>query len=85
MIPFVARVTVRYKRLDFRIWIPLALVWLLLLPVVLILSPLFLIACAAGRVSPLRVLSVCWDILANTKGSQIEVASAGTSFSTYVF
>ena len=81
MIPFVARV----KRRDFRIWIPLALVWLLLLPVVLILSPLFVIACAAGRVSPLRVLSMCWDILTSMKDSQIEVGNASTAFSIYVF
>ena len=85
MIPFVARVSVRHKRRDFRIWIPLALVWMLLLPVVLILSPLFVIACVVARVRPLQALSVCWDIVVSTKDSQIEVANSTTSFSIYVF
>ena len=85
MIPFIARVSLRHKRRNFRFWIPLALVWLLLLPVVLMLMPFFVIACIAGKVSPLVALSVCWDIVVNTKGSEIEVDNAGTSLAIYVF
>jgi hypothetical protein len=49
------------------------------------LMPFFVIACIAGRVSPLIALAVCWDIVVSTKGSEIEVDNAGTSLAIYVF
>ena len=85
MIPFVAKVGVRHRGRDIRLWIPLALVWLLLLPLLLLLSPLFLFVCLAGQVRPGHALSVFWDVLSSTRDSQIEFGNASTSVSIYVF
>ncbi len=62
-----------------RLWIPLFLVWLLLLPLVLLLSPLFFMACSLGRLNPFRALSVAWQVLGALSGTHIELASSGTS------
>ena len=39
MIPLIAEVRVKSPRASFRIWAPLFLIWLLLLPLVLVLAP----------------------------------------------
>lgn len=85
MIPFVARISVRRGSRDFRLWIPLAIVWLLLLPAMLLLVPLVLISCLIARVDPLDALGFFWAILCGIQGSEFEVESAGRSISIYVF
>jgi uncharacterized membrane protein len=48
MIPFVAVVSLRNQQSrTFRLWIPLFLVWLLLLPLAILLSPFIFITCLA--------------------------------------
>jgi uncharacterized membrane protein len=48
MIPFVAVVSLRNQESrTFRLWIPLFLVWLLLLPLAILLSPFIFITCLA--------------------------------------
>jgi hypothetical protein len=86
MIPLVAAVSIRDKRSrSFRLWIPLALVWLLLLPVALLLLPVMFVACWAGRIDPIRALSVFWQILSALKGSNIELNDDGSSVRIHVF
>jgi len=85
MIPFVARISVRRGPRDFRIWFPLAIVWLLLLPALLLLVPLGLIACLVARVDPLRAVSTLWAILFGVQGSEVELQSTRGSVSIYVF
>ncbi len=83
MIPFVAVVSLRNQdSRTFRLWIPLFLVWLLLLPVVILLSPFIFIACLMCRVSPFRGVTVVWQIFNALTDSQVEVEhrSAGMSF-----
>ncbi len=42
MIPFVAEVNIRHRRQrNFEFWIPLALLWILLLPLVILLLQIF--------------------------------------------
>jgi hypothetical protein len=83
MIPFVAVVSLRNQESrTFRLWIPLILVWLLLLPLVIVLSPFIFLACLACRVNPFRGVGVLWQILnamTNTK-FELEHRSAGMSF-----
>jgi hypothetical protein len=67
------------------LWIPLALVWLLLLPALLLLLPLVLVACLVARVDPLDAVAFLWAILCGIQGSEVEVQSAGQSISIYVF
>jgi uncharacterized membrane protein len=83
MIPFVAVVSLRNQESrTFRLWIPLVLIWLLLLPLAILLSPFILIACLACRVNPLRAVAVMWQIVSALNDTQFEVEhrSAGMSF-----
>lgn len=83
MIPFVAVVSLRdQESRTFRLWIPLVLIWLLLLPLGILLSPLILIACLVCRANPLRGVAVVWQILNALNDTQFEVEyrTAGMSF-----
>jgi uncharacterized membrane protein len=83
MIPFVAVVSLRNQdSRTFRLWIPLFLIWLLLLPLAVLLSPFVFIACLFCRVNPLRGVAVMWQILNALTDTNIEVEhrSAGVSF-----
>lgn len=83
MIPFVAVVSLRdQESRTFRLWIPLVLIWLLLLPLAVLASPFIFIACLVCRVNPFRGVAVLWQILWALNGTQFEMErrSAGMSF-----
>jgi len=83
MIPFVAVVSLRNQESrTFRLWIPLFLIWLLLLPLAVLLSPFVFIACLFCRVNPIPGVAVMWQILNALTDTNIEVEhrSAGVSF-----
>jgi len=83
MIPFVAVVSLRNQESrTFRLWIPLFLVWLLLLPLAVLISPLIFVACLFCRVNPFRGVAVMWQILNALADTDVEVEhrSAGMSF-----
>lgn len=83
MIPFVAVVSLRNQdSRTFRLWIPLILVWLLLLPLAMLLSPFIFVACLFCRVNPFRGVAVVWQILNALTDTTLEVEhrSAGMSF-----
>jgi hypothetical protein len=64
MIPLVAVVSLRNEdSRTFRFWIPLGLIWILLLPVAVLLSPLIFVACLFCRVNPFRAFGLLWQIL----------------------
>ena len=83
MIPFVAVVSLRNNdSRTFRFWIPLFLIWLLLLPLAVLLSPFIFIACLVCRVNPFRGVAVMWQILTALGDTDVEVEhrTAGMSF-----
>lgn len=83
MIPFVAVVSLRNRESrTFRLWIPLFLIWLLLLPLAVLLSPFVFIACLFCRVNPFQGVAVMWQILNALTDTNVEVEhrSAGLSF-----
>ena len=83
MIPFVAVVSLRNQESrTFRLWIPLALIWFLLLPLGILLSPFIFIACLVCRVNPLRGVAVLWQILNALADTQLDIEhhTAGVSF-----
>jgi hypothetical protein len=83
MIPFVAVVSLSNQQSrTFRFWIPLFLVWLLLVPLAVLLSPFIFIACLVCRVNPFRGVAVIWQILnaLNDTKFEVEHRSAGMSF-----
>ncbi|HEY6352048.1 MAG TPA: hypothetical protein VI636_21850 [Candidatus Angelobacter sp.] len=74
MIPLMLVVGFRtYKGRGLRLWVPLFLVWLLLLPLVLVLLPLAFLALAFLRVNPLRAVQTGWQLLTGLKGTRIEI------------
>lgn len=83
MIPFVAVVSLRNEQSrTFRLWIPLFLIWLLLLPLAILLSPFIFIACLVCRVNPWGGVVLLWQILTALADTNVEVEhrSAGMSF-----
>lgn len=83
MIPFVAVVSLRNQESrTIRLWIPLILIWLLLLPLAVLLSPFIFIACLLCRVNPFRGVALMWQVLNALTDTSIEVEqrSAGMSF-----
>lgn len=83
MIPFVAVVSLRNQESrTFRLWIPLVLIWLLLLPLGILLCPFLFIACLVCRVNPLRGVAVVWQIMNALTDTRFEVEhrTAGMSF-----
>lgn len=85
MIPWIATVRIGHASgRGFRLWVPLAGVWLLLLPVALLLAPLVVGACLVGRVNPLRAFRVFWGILDGVRGTRVEVAGGGHSVLVWI-
>jgi hypothetical protein len=71
MMPLVATVTLGGHSTY---WIPLAILWILLSPLLLLVPFLALV-----RVSPIRTITVLWQILTASKGSEFEVLVRGRS------
>jgi uncharacterized membrane protein len=83
MIPFVAVVSLRNQQSrTFRLWIPLFLIWLLLLPLAVLISPFVFLASLFCRVNPVRGVAVMWQIMNALTDTNIDVEnrSAGMSF-----
>jgi len=62
---------------QFRLWIPLLLIWVLLLPFVLLLAPLVFVACLVMAVDPIRGVSVYWQFFSSLRGLRVEVEDPG--------
>ena len=75
MIPLVGIVSVNHRphSRSFRLWIPLFLLWLLLLPLAVLAFPVLLIVCLISRVNPFEAIATFWHILAALKDTHIEV------------
>jgi hypothetical protein len=74
MIPVAGAVRVgEYRVHGFRLSIPFLLLWLLLLPVLVVATPLLFVAALCARVNPLRAVGAPFQILAAVKGTHVEV------------
>ena len=76
MIPLVATVAVRSHRGTGRgLWLPIPLfvIWLVLLPFAVLLTPVFVVACLVGRVNPIRAASVLWQFLTGLTRTRVDV------------
>ncbi len=83
MIPFVAVVSPRNQESrTFRLWIPLFLMWMVLVPLGILLSPFVFIGFLVCRVNPFRGIAAIWQILIALADTRLEVEhrSAGLSF-----
>ena len=65
MIPLFAVIGFRTSRQrTFRLWLPLFLVWLLLLPLVLVLFPFFLVGCLILDMNAFSAIAAGWNVVA---------------------
>jgi hypothetical protein len=76
VIPLVAVVQIEPRRgRRIRLWLPLFLVWLLLVVLGLLLSPLILVACVLTRLNPLGTVWRLVRVFVAMAGTHIEVRS----------
>jgi uncharacterized membrane protein len=86
MIPFVAVVSLRDQdSRTFRLWIPLFLIWLIVLPVAILLVPFIFVACLICRVNPFRGVQVMWQILTALTDTELEVEHRTAGMSFHIF
>jgi hypothetical protein len=85
VIPLVAVVSLnKQNSRTFRLWVPIALIWLLLVPLVVLFSPLMLIACLICHVNPFRMFSVGWQILSALKSTKVELGGRTAAVSVCI-
>jgi hypothetical protein len=74
MIPLFAVIGFRTsRRQTFRLWLPLFLVWLLLLPLVLVLFPFFLVGCLILDMNAFSAIAAGWKVVAGLRGTHVEI------------
>ena len=83
MIPWAAFVYVEWwtrshRNHRFSLWIPLFVIWLLLLSLVLVLFPVLAVACLVLRINVFRLYSTAWAILTGLRRTRVEVRTATT-------
>jgi hypothetical protein len=79
---------VRVKTLEGRyisLWVPLFLLWLLLLPFAAVLTPVFVIVCLAVGVDPFSALASAWRIVSSLCGTHVEVDSPSATVFVHVY
>lgn len=79
------RVSRRKRTKARRLWLPLFLVWLLLAPLLLILLPVFFLVCLALRINPFRALAAIWSVLWALGGTHIEVDTVRETVLIHIF
>jgi hypothetical protein len=84
MIPLLAVIGVR-GRWNFRLWLPLFLVWLLLLPFALLLPPCLIVAAPFVRADAWRATGAMFSALRATRGTEVEVAARGHSLLLHIY
>lgn len=73
------------RKWRFPLWIPILLVWLLILPFVLLLAPLIFLGCLFLRVNPFRGVAVYWQIFNGMRGVRICLDDPSSSISIRLF
>jgi len=68
-----------------RLWVPLFLIWLLLLPFLLVLLPVYFVVCAAIDIHPFATLGAFLAVLGNLNGTHVEVDSPEASVFIHVY
>jgi hypothetical protein len=70
---------------EIRLWIPLFLLWLLLLPFALLMLPVLFIVCAVVDVDPFDAVAAVLGILSGLRGSHVEVNAPDASVFVHVY
>jgi hypothetical protein len=86
MIPVAGAVRIGDCRVHgFRLSIPFFLLWILLAPVLLLLVPVIFIACLFVRVDPFLAIGTLFQILAALRGTHVEVVNDSASVLVNIF
>lgn len=72
-------------RRGIRLWVPLFLIWLLLLPFLLVLLPVYFVVCAVVDIDPFKTLGAFVAVLGNLTGTHVEVESPQASVFIHVY
>jgi len=86
ILPLIA--VVRIRTLEGRhvsLWVPLFLIWLLLLPFAIVLAPVFVIVCLAINVDPFQAIATVWRLFASFAGTHVEVDSPSATVFVHVY
>jgi len=85
MIPSLAIVRIRPRQgRGFRLWIPLALLWIVLLPFAVLALPFFALYCAIGRINLGSALWTIAKIAGGLKGMHVDLEDARHSVSLHI-
>jgi hypothetical protein len=68
-----------------RLWVPVFLIWILLLPFVLVLLPVFFVVCAAIDIHPFKTLGAFAQVLGSLGGTHVEVESPDANVFIHVY
>ena len=79
MIPLFATVHIRHAGGVIRLWAPIFLFWILMIPIAILLAIPLLIACLAVRVNPVSAVAVVVGIICSLAGTRVEVDSRGAT------
>jgi hypothetical protein len=86
MIPVAGAVGVGDCRVHgFRLSIPFFLLWIVLAPLLLLLVPVLFIACLCARVDPFQANGALFQILAALRGTHVEVINDSVSVLVNIF
>jgi hypothetical protein len=70
---------------EIRLWIPLFLLWLLVLPFAIVVLPVLLIVAVVLDVDPFSAIAGVMRVLSSLRGSHVEVDSAQASVFVHVY
>jgi hypothetical protein len=86
MIPLVAVISLRGRQSrTVRLWVPLFLLWVLMVPLAVLLSPVIFVGLLVCRVNPLRAFSVAWQVLCALNDAEFEFEQRSAGISICVF
>jgi len=68
-----------------RLWVPLLLIWLLLLPFLFGLLPVYCVTCAVLEVRPFKALGAVFAVLGSIGGTYLEIDSPRASVFVHIY
>ena len=85
MLPLIARVhVINRSGRGVRLWVPLFLVWLLLLPFAIVVLPILFVIWVVADVDPWPALKTIWNFLSSFSGTNVEVDAPDASVFVHV-
>ncbi len=70
---------------NLNLWVPLFLIWLLLIPFAIVLAPVFVIVCLAINVDPFLAIGSFWRLISGIAGTHVEVDSPSATVLVHVY